>query len=68
MLVKNHCPKLKACAKMDILKNAKNRQKSQNQDFEPHSQANYSLYKQTFDVFRKNTIRYCYHEDFMKKY
>ena len=51
-----------------LAKCQKSSKNSQNQDFEPSFQANYNLYKQTFDVFHGNTIRSCYHENFMKKY
>ena len=63
--VRNSSPSWKACAKIESLINAKNRQ---NSDFESRFQGNYSTYKQTFDVFRKSLIRSCYHDDLIKKY
>ena len=42
--------------------------KTKNWDFEPRFQANYSTYNQTFDVFRKSSVRLCYQINFMKKY
>ena len=62
---KNHCPKSKACAKTDSLKNAKNLQKMANIGT---LSLVFRLTMQTFDVCRKNSMRPCDHEDFKNKY